>query len=303
MRIAIASGKGGTGKTTIATNLAAHICRTGSPVTLLDCDVEEPNAHLFLKPYWESVTPAGAPVPGIRTQACRGESCRICVDLCRFKALIWMGEVMTFPELCHGCGLCMEACPEEAIVEESRHIGDIRSGYATLPGLDALRLHSGCMRVGEAMAPPLIRCLLEKETAEEHDRIIVRDCPPGTSCPVITSLEWADYTVLVSEPTPFGMHDLQLAVDTLRQLNQPFGAVINRYGFGDDRLEAWLEAEHIPVLARLPHNLEAAAACAEGTLLIDALPSMRDAFSSLWTRLCSITGRHTESAAQEAFHA
>ncbi len=289
MHIAIASGKGGTGKTTISVNLAAHLCRSGLPVTLLDCDVEEPNAHIYLTPDWDWTRDATVPVPAINAEACLGESCRACIEQCRFKALIWMGEVMPFPELCHGCGLCMEACPAGAIGESGRVTGTISSGSIPQPGGTPLSLVSGSMRIGEAMSPPLIRALLE--TAQDKpDALVLRDCPPGTSCPVITSLEGADYTVLVTESTPFGLHDLRLAVETLRKLDQPFGVVINRHGLGDDRVETWLREQSIPVLARFEHSLAAATACAAGTLLVDALPSMAPAFTELWNAIVDATG-------------
>lgn len=333
MHIAIASGKGGTGKTTLSVNLAAHLSRNGFPVTLVDCDVEEPNAHLFFQQHRAWTQTAHAPVPAVDNSRCSGESCRICVTECRFKALIWMGEIMEFPELCHGCGLCMEACPAGAITESTRIIGTVQMGtvqtgivqtgtvqmgtvqMGTIRPESAsrqndrkaegpdLRLLTGSLRVGEAMSPPLIRELFEQleqldravhpgqaerisaSVPRKNEEIVLRDCPPGTSCPVITSMDGADFTILVTEPTPFGLHDLQLAVETLRTLKQPFGVVINRSDMGDNRVDDWLAAQSIPVLARIPHSQQAATACAEGSLLIDALPQMRDAYEALWKRL------------------
>ncbi|GFM36121.1 nucleotide-binding protein [Desulfovibrio psychrotolerans] len=334
MHIAIASGKGGTGKTTLSVNLAAHLSRSGFPVTLVDCDVEEPNAHLFFQPQWAWTRTAHAPVPAVDSSRCIGETCRICVTECRFKALIWMGEIMEFPELCHGCGLCMEACPAGAITESTRVIGTVQMGTVQMDAVraesispqnshtadtPALRLLTGSLRVGEAMSPPLIRELfgqleqldqldmgvhagqaerIRVSVPRRNEEIVLRDCPPGTSCPVITSMDGADYTILVTEPTPFGLHDLQLAVETLRTLKQPFGVVINRSGMGDNRVDEWLAAQAIPVLARIPHSQQAATVCAEGQLLINALPQMRDAYAALWERLHQIVtqGRNTTEA-------
>lgn len=296
MQIAIASGKGGTGKTTLSVNLSAHLSRSGLSVTLADCDVEEPNAHLFLDPQWTWTRDAHTTVPKILAERCLGATCRICVTECRFKALAWIGEVMDFPELCHGCGLCMEACPAGAIVESSRNMGSIRHGKSSCPTLQNLHLTSGILRVGEAMSPPLIRALLEATAIPDpiSNTIVIRDCPPGTSCPVITSLDGAEFTILVTEPTPFGLHDLRLAVETLRVLHQPFGVVINRDGIGNNGVDVWLEEENIPVLARFPHSAAAASACAEGLLLIDALPETRHLYDQLWqevtTAMRSLSG-------------
>ncbi|UZP67435.1 ATP-binding protein [Desulfovibrio mangrovi] len=298
MQIAIASGKGGTGKTTLSVNLAARLCRTGHTVTLADCDVEEPNSHIFLSPAWTRTDEAHAPVPRIIQDRCVGTDCRICVNECRFKALAWMGEVMDFPELCHGCGLCMEACPAGAIVEASRVMGIINHGTADTGNGSSLRMLSGTLRIGEAMSPPLIRSLLEEAASPPYtEGIVLRDCPPGTSCPVITSLEGADYTILVTEPTPFGMHDLRLAVQTLRLLGQPFGVVVNRDGMSAEQegtvLDGWLLEEHIPVLARFPYSRAAASACAEGTLLIDALPETTARYDALWKEVLTQMTRAT----------
>lgn len=304
MHIAIASGKGGTGKTTLSVNLAARLNRTGLRVTLADCDVEEPNSHIFLSPEWIREEEAHAPVPRINQERCVGESCRICVRECRFKALAWMGEVMDFPELCHGCGLCMEACPAGAITEGSRVMGVLSHG-TTGSADNPLHLVSGKLRIGEAMSPPLIRALLEEMQSPPYaDGIVLRDCPPGTSCPVITSLEGADYTVLVTEPTPFGMHDLRLAVETLRLLGQPFGVVINRDGMSvgmeHTALNDWLRDEDISVLARFPYSQAAASACAAGALLIDALPETTGIYDTLWQAIQANMARQQAGGAGNA---
>lgn len=278
MRIAIASGKGGTGKTTLAVNLAAVLAEQGLAPVLADCDVEEPNSHVFLAPDWTSEKRVTQPVPVIDVTTCLGADCRRCVDLCRFKALILMaGEVMTFPELCHGCGLCAEACPAGAVGWTERDLGVVRSGQA-----HGLRVVGGLMRVGEPMAVPLIREV--KHEADTGD-LQIWDCPPGTACPAVASLQGADYALLVTEPTAFGLHDLTLAVALVRELGLPFGVALNRAGMGDDRVERYLDKEGIPLLASLPYSLEAAQAGADGRLLVEALPGMREAYTELWLAL------------------
>ena len=300
MNIAIASGKGGTGKTTVTVNLAALLAPSHN-IILYDCDVEEPNTHLFLTPLWHTERICEQPVPVINQTSCAGETCRHCIDACRFRALIWMGEVMTFPELCHGCGLCMEVCQENAVAEGSREIGTVRQGTASVNGHN-ISMVSGLMRIGEAMAPPLIRdtltASLHRQSAQQSEtvsteklpqndtkNIALRDCPPGTSCPMITAVDGADAAVLVTEPTPFGLHDLSLAVETMRTLNIPFGVVINRDGIGDDRVERYCEQENIPILARLPHSMEAATACSAGKLIVTQLPEQRVAYRHLWENI------------------
>ncbi|NJB66551.1 MinD superfamily P-loop ATPase [Desulfobaculum xiamenense] len=289
LTIAVASGKGGTGKTTVTANLAVWLASQNVDVAALDCDVEEPNLHLFLRPVWTKTTPENVPVPEVDEERCLGEECRKCVDLCRFKSLIMMaGSVMVFPELCHGCGLCTLACPARAIREGAREIGVVRTGATA--GADSARIPvvGGEMRIGEAMAPPLI--LAVKRTAPASAVRLI-DCPPGTSCPVIASLGGADLAVLVTEPTPFGLHDLELAVGVLRKMDIPFGVVINRDGMGDDRTHRYLEREGIPLLGTLPHSAEAAHCYSEGRLHVDALPGFREAYASIWENIRTLAAR------------
>ncbi|HDQ39931.1 MAG TPA: (4Fe-4S)-binding protein [Desulfonatronum sp.] len=290
MRIAVASGKGGTGKTTMAVNLAAMLQSTGQSTALVDCDVEEPNAHLYLPVQWEQDRDHHVPVPRINASACLGEECSKCIELCRFKALIWMAdEVMTFPELCHACGLCMTACPAKCIDEGQRLTGKVRCGFVDQGPAKGLELSSGELRVGEAMAPPLIKEV--KGTARDRD-IQIWDCPPGTSCPVIAGLHGADAVLLVTEPTPFGLHDLNLAVQLVRRLELPFGVVVNKAGLGDNRVEQYLEKEGIDLLGLIPHGMDAARACASGRLLIE-LDGYRDAFERIWSRVLPLTKERT----------
>jgi MinD superfamily P-loop ATPase len=292
MNIAIASGKGGTGKTTVAVNLARAATLAGYPVCLSDCDVEEPNAHVFLTPEWETQTDRHVAVPAIDTEACIGADCLACVTQCRFKALVWMAdEVMVFPELCHACGLCTLACPAKAVKESTRLIGVTRQGHA-----HDMQVHSGLMRIGEAMAPPLIKEVksLPLDTAD-GSRIL--DCPPGTACPAVCSLDGADYAVLVAESTPFGLYDLKLAVELVRHMNIPFGVVLNREGMGDDRVRRFCDEDNIPLLAALPHSMEAASAYSRGELLVDAIPEFRERFTSLWKTVRNFAQEAAKGAA------
>ncbi len=278
-RIAIASGKGGTGKTTVAVNLAALASENGTPVALVDCDVEEPNCHLFLRPRWDIQEERTIPVPVVDMDKCRGESCKECVKQCRFKAMIFMaGEVMVFPELCHACGLCYACCPADALSVGARTIGSLREGEAERA---PIRFVDGLLRIGEAMSPPLIEEVKAHAASAHPGALQLWDCPPGTSCPVIKALNGADYAVLVAEPTPFGLHDLTLAVETLRHLGIPFGVALNRDGMGDDRVRDYLIREDIELLGSLPFSRQAATIYSKAELLVQKLPWLRDHYQKL----------------------
>ncbi len=275
MRIAVASGKGGTGKTTVATNLATLLHSRQTEVSYVDCDVEEPNGHHFLKPKWQSQEPQYVAVPRIDTSSCLGESCQKCVQECRFNALIWMvHSVLVFPELCHGCGLCMYLCPEQCIEEDTRRIGVLKTGQA-----GGIPVTSGELRIGEAMAPPLIRKVLG---AAQPAEVEIIDAPPGASCPVIACIQDVDYVLLVAEPTPFGLYDFQLAAKLMDKLGQPFGAVINRDGMGDQRVDRFIEKSGISLLGRLPYSRQAAEISSQGGLLVDQLPEFKEAYGTVW---------------------
>ncbi len=278
MRVAVASGKGGTGKTTVTVNLARYLALENKKIQLVDCDVEEPNAHFFLDVSYDQEKKQYVPVPDINMDKCLGESCQKCIRECRFKALIWMvDQVMVFPELCHSCGLCSLVCPADAVEDSTREIGTMRHSEK-----DWLHIYGGLLRIGEAMAPPLINKVKKAALAEQEDLTIL-DCPPGTTCPVIESLEGADYVILVTEPTPFGLYDLQLAVQLMRKLHYPFGVVVNRQGMGgEEKLDQYLSEENIQVLARLPHTKQAAQAYSRGELLVDAFPEFREIYAELW---------------------
>lgn len=282
MRIAIASGKGGTGKTTVATNLAVAAALDGIRVHLVDCDVEEPNCHVFVHPEIQRTEPVTIPVPVVDNTACQG--CGLCAEICEFNALACHSEgVITFPELCHGCGGCWLVCPEAAIRPGSRSIGEMETGVAS-----GLRFTQGRLRVGEALAPPLINRV--KDVANDADLIVV-DSPPGTSCPAIAAIKGSDLVVLVTEPTPFGLNDLKLAVEVVRKLNIPFGVVINRVGAGDDRVHRYCEEERIPVLMEIPNDISIARAYSKGVMAISVLPWAHDLFYQLHDDLFKRRGR------------
>lgn len=271
-RIAIASGKGGTGKTTIAANLAYLWARLGRQVLYVDCDVEAPNGHIFLHPKIEQHLPATTTVPEIAKDRC--DLCGRCGAFCQYNALLCLpDQVVTFPELCHGCGGCSLLCPHQAISETKRQIGSIDIGAA-----GSINFTSGLLNIGEAMSPPLIRAL--KNSLVESERTII-DAPPGTSCPVIESIRHCDYTLLVTEPTPFGLNDLQLAVEMVRALDQPFGIVINRAGLDDRPLLDYCLREQLPILAQLPDDRRVAEAYSRGELASSVLADFNQFFTAL----------------------
>jgi len=279
MKIAFASGKGGTGKTTVAVNVAHILQQHGADVQLLDCDVEEPNAHLFLQPRIDRSIPATVRRPEIAEAHCTG--CGICADYCEFNAItVFKNTVIVFPELCHGCGVCAEFCPERIITETDRFIGVIEGGDAGGTGFVQGRLN-----VGEALAPPLIRQVKEKAPAAA---VTLVDCPPGTSCPVIEAVRDVDLVVLVSEPTPFGLYDLTLMAATLKTLAIPAGVVVNRCDIGNDELYEFCRRENLPVLAEIPHDRQIAASYSRGALITEALPAYRDIFDRLWEKVLTL---------------
>ncbi|MGD9041837.1 MAG: ATP-binding protein [Desulfobacteraceae bacterium] len=273
MIISIASGKGGTGKTTVATNLALSI---DSDVQLLDCDVEEPNAHLFIHPALEKIETITTPVPKVDEEKCT--RCGKCAEICQFKAIVLIGEtVLTFHELCHSCGGCLEACPEGAISEMGRGLGVIEKGRRN--GLEFIH---GRLRVGEAMSPPLIR---KVRAHTRPDTLTIIDAPPGTSCPVIASMKGADFVLLVTEPTPFGLYDLKLAIGAVKILGIPCGLVINRSDMGDDKVKEYASREGIPILMEIPFDRRVAEAYSRGKALVDAMPEWKEKFLQLYNRI------------------
>ena len=269
MILAVASGKGGTGKTTVAVNLARML---GSEVQLLDCDVEEPNVHLFLKGSRFKEETVTILVPQVDESLCDG--CGECGRFCEYHAIVSFGtNPLVFPDMCHGCGGCARVCPKRAIQETDKRIGIVETVQA-----GNITLIQGRLDVGGAMAPPLIRAV---KTRLRNSAPAIMDAPPGTSCPVIATLRGADYVVLVTEPTPFGLHDLKLAVAMVRTLGIPLGVVINRIGIGDDRVHAYCNGQNIPVLLEIPDDRRIAEAYSRGKLLVESLPEYRGLFLTL----------------------
>jgi len=281
VRIVIASGKGGTGKTTVATNLAAVAAGDGEQVHLLDCDVEEPNCHLFVRPDITRGETVTVPVPVVDENLCEGHG--KCAEICEFNALACIdGRVLVFSELCHSCGGCWSVCPEKAIGQGAREIGVLEEGTAM-----GFQYTQGRLRIGEALVVPLIN---KVKSTQNGSGLAIIDSPPGTSCPVIATIRDSDFVMLVTEPTPFGLNDLTLAVETVRKLDYPFGVVINRAGAGDDRVNRYCREEDIPVLLEIPDDRRVAEAYSEGIMAINAVPEMYELFQRLYLDVCARCG-------------
>jgi len=326
MIITVASGKGGTGKTTVAVSLALSLAsdRRASayeetdeeaaypvPPLLLDCDVEEPNAALFLRPTIQERREVGLMIPEVDLEACT--YCGRCAEVCQYHAIVVVGEkVLVFPELCHGCGSCALNCPTEAIHEVLHVIGTVERGWAgpvadspsasgemggenfppASEGAWGVEFAQGTMNVGEPMAVPIIRQLKRWAIPPDAstgldgtpgDRPVILDAPPGTACPVVESMRGAEFVLLVTEPTPFGLHDLRLAVEVARdELRLPVGVVVNRDGVGDQGVEDYCTIEGIPILMRIPLDRRIAEAYSEGGSLVEARPEYREQFRELY---------------------
>jgi MinD superfamily P-loop ATPase len=276
--ISVASGKGGTGKTTVAVNMALSL---EGPIQLLDCDVEEPNAHIFLKPQIQKIRSVYVPVPKIDKELC--DYCGACANFCEFHAIAVVArQVIFFQELCHGCGGCRLVCPKKAIVEENREVGVIKAGVA-----GAVKFVYGELNVGEPMPGPVIRAV---KAEIKHNETNIIDVPPGTSCPVIESIYGSDYCLLVTEPTPFGLHDLKLMVMVLKELRIPFGVIINRAGIGDKKVYEYCGVERIPILLEIPFDRRIAELYSQGIPFIYEMPDWKDIFLSLFSRIKEIVG-------------
>lgn len=276
MVISIASGKGGTGKTTVATNLAWAV---DTKVCLLDCDVEEPNVHLFLKPDIENTRDCDVHIPEVDLNRCT--RCGMCAEICQFKAIAVLPEtVLTFPELCHSCGGCFEVCPEEALSPGKRNIGVVETGRR-----NEIEFAHGRLRIGEAMAPPLIT---EVKSHAQTEGLTIIDAPPGTSCPVITAMRGTDFVLLVTEPTPFGLHDLKLAVAAVKVLDIPCGLIINRADLGTNATAYYAHQENVPILMQIPFERRMAEAYSRGKLIVEAFPEWQAKFARLPDKIAKV---------------
>jgi MinD superfamily P-loop ATPase len=274
MIVAVASGKGGTGKTSVACALALALDR---PLTFLDCDVEGANAHLFLHPDLRSQEEVLIPYPTIDQSKC--DLCGKCVSQCHFGAMIRLGKkVKVMQNLCHGCGVCRLVCPQNAVVMSGRPVGTVHKGTAGL-----MRFFCGELRTGEALSVPII-----KRLKRESDDTVIIDCPPGTSCPAVESVEGSDFALLVTEPTPFGMHDLRGMIEVCRRLEVPCGVVINR-SFGEDReVESLCRAEGVPVLLRIPFDRKVAELYAKGGTLLEAMPELTERLNEVFFEIMGL---------------
>jgi MinD superfamily P-loop ATPase len=281
--VSVASGKGGTGKTTVAASLAAV---WEGPLLAVDLDVEEPNLDIFLQPNIEATEVAHLEIPVIDESRCT--SCAVCSDFCQFKAISTMGKlVLTFPEMCHGCGGCMALCPEKALSPGSRELGEISRGQAGKAGF-----LMGRLRVGEAMSPPFMRHVKAKMeemiVASAWDAII--DAPPGVSCPAVTAVIDSDVIILVTEPTPFGFYDFSLAWEAFAPFGKPMGAVINRAGLGNDAIYRFCRDRRIPILAEIPFDRAIAEAYSRGRIIAEVSPELRKIFISLQSNIRDLAG-------------
>jgi MinD superfamily P-loop ATPase len=275
MIISVASGKGGTGKTLIATSLALSL-KNRYKVQLLDCDVEEPNDEIFMKPVITHQETVSILVPEVDTERC--DHCGKCAEVCNYKAIaVWGKQVMIFDQLCHGCGACSYICPKEAIKEHLRAIGIVESGHS-----EEVSFVHGKLNVGEAMSPPVIR---KVKSFIGNAEVTIIDSPPGTSCPVIAAVKNSDYCLLVTEPTPFGLNDLTLAVETMKALKIPCGVIINRNMNGEGKVEQYCREEGIPVLLTIPLDTEIARLYSRGITLVKGLPQWEKSFIELFEKI------------------
>ncbi len=287
MKIAVASGKGGTGKTMVATSLASSLA-TEFPLRFLDCDVEAPNAHLFLNPVIEEIIPAVIHLPEINKERCT--LCGKCVEVCEYNALAKVGQqILVFPQLCHGCGSCKLQCPVNAISEIPRSIGTISKGATS----NSIEYGMGELTISEPMPTPIIHQL--KAQFKDDKMVTILDSPPGASCSVVATIHDADFVLLVTEPTPFGLHDLKQMLGVLTETGSPSGVIINRDGIGDTNVEQYLIERSIPILMRIPYQSEIAKGLSIGELLTTIKPAYSDRFLKLYEKIIHILKHKEES--------
>ena len=268
--------------------MAALLAGRGVAVQLLDADVEEPDCHLFLHPAVERRDPVRVLVPTVDDARCTG--CGVCAEVCAYKAITVIGStILVFPELCHSCGACSLLCPEGAIREEGRETGVVELGAVSLPGRPVFPLITGVLSIGEAKAVPTTRATMAA-AAEDADVVLI-DAPPGTSCPVIEAVRGSDLVVLVTEPTPFGLHDLRLAVEMVRALELRCVVAVNRCDLGDDRVRRFCADEGIDIVLEVPNDKHIAQAYARGELLLDAIDGLEQTLSAAWERIVAAAQR------------
>jgi MinD superfamily P-loop ATPase len=276
MIIAVASGKGGTGKTTVAVNLVSVLSGKQIKTSYIDCDVEEPNGHIFLKPQINNISEASLPFPVIDTEKCT--FCGKCAEICQYKAIVFLDkQPLVFQEMCHACGGCFFVCPVGAVSELQRRIGIVEKGFS-----GDIFFANGKLDIGQAISPPLIREVKKQIPA---DAVNIVDCPPGTSCPVIESVKGADFVILVTEPTPFGLSDLQLAAEVIIKLKIPFGVFINRSDIGTQDTVQYCERRLIPVMGSIPDDRRIAEKYSTGELLMEHLPEYVEVFDNLFKKI------------------
>ena len=285
MQITVTAGKGGTGKTTVAANFAIALSDE-LDVKLFDCDVEEPDAHIFLDPEFDSREPVVIKHPNIDQDKCTG--CGVCSERCQFNALaVVPNKTMFYPELCHGCGLCSLVCPEGAITEINHQIGVIESGKTKW-----FDFYQGLLTIGDPLAPPIISQLKERI---ERGNLSILDSPPGTACPAVEAIHGSDFALLVTEPTPFGLNDLKLAIEVCESLGVPFGVVVNRHGIGNKGVEKYCEEKNIPILMNIPDSRQIAELYAEGKPFVTEIPDWKEKFVDLYREIASIVEEQNKS--------
>jgi len=279
--ISVASGKGGTGKTLVATSLALSL-QNENPVQLLDCDVEEPNVHILLKPSLSCNQTVYIPIPRVDDGKCT--YCGKCAQVCAYNAIAVVEKrVLIFPELCHGCGACSYLCPEDAISEEGKEVGTLEFGQSR-----GIELIQGKLAIGEVVAPHVIK---EVKKRINRKRLVIIDASPGTSCPVVEAVKDSDFCLLVTEPTPFGLNDLALAVDMVKKLDIPCGVVINRDSAGGSKVEEYCHKEGISILLRIPLDIKIAQLYSRGITLVEGMPQWQEAFLKLFGNIKQIVNK------------
>jgi MinD superfamily P-loop ATPase len=273
MKIAVLSGKGGTGKTFLAVNLAW----VAGESVYVDCDIEEPNGHLYFKPEWDEEKKIGVDLPNVDREICTG--CRMCVEFCKFNALAYIKDrVFVFDKVCHSCGGCKMICPVQAINYRNKAIGKIRKGMS-----GSVQVISGMLDVGEMTGTPLIKEMISEIRDKKTDVII--DCPPGSACIVMDSIKEADYCVLVAEPTVFGRHNLEMVYELVNIIGKRFGIVLNKHIIGDDPSEKFCLERNIEILARIPFDLKIGQINSDGKIIASISDEYKKIFVDIMTKI------------------